>query len=507
MRHKFFKLIFLLNLTSLVIGCSLDKKSSEDLLVFGSKDYADAFVSQLNPRWFKTTDRFSLVDSKNQTLPNRFFDVSPFNDIKKKTMNIIVTTPEDSLYYNQLNISSGQLYVDKKFCPQTDEYKKLSGNVFRPPFSIGVVPRILDQLNKPQKVIVFGGKDYFKKYHLTHYFDVRVVGGYIEQLCPRGGCLNADQWLSRLVLIAVQNGNKNYSQIQTLTDLKKIHDWDYVKAFIQNGLGKNKISDKFFASYRMGAEVSSGQAISFLEKNSTIFSLRKLQSMRLSCYKLYDYLWKDLSYISSSEKVAKTKEDIRKKAIEIRNSKNRKRQDKPFYRRFIKNFKRFGDQYTTCTKYIKPTNINKDPQRHWFFSYLTAFHKLHDLGFAYNCKGNSWQVNPFMAKGKRVITLAEEFASCSGTDIDKAMGSSIVMLNNLRSKRRKSYRYVDYDKGSTGTHHKVYSWVESDGKVNSCSDLSDSNFDLRKAIFPTDITWKKRGNSGKATTNMGDIIY
>jgi hypothetical protein len=229
--------------------------------------------------------------------------------------------------------------------------------------------------------------------------------------------------------------------------------------------------------------------------------------MRLSCYRLYDYLWKDLSYISSSEKVAKTKEDIRNKAIEIRNSKNRKRQDKPFYRRFIKNFKRFGDQYTTCTKYIKPTNINKDPQRHWFFSYLTAFHKLHDLGFAYNCKGNSWQVNPLMAKGKRVISLAEEFASCSGTDIDKAMESSIVMLNNLRSKRRKSYRYVDYDKGSTGTHHKVYSWVESDGKVNSCSDLSDSNFDLRKAIFPTDIIWRKRGDSGKATTNMGDIIY
>ena len=507
MRQIFFKFIFLGILTSLVIGCSMKTNSSDDELIFGSKDYADAFVSQLKPRWFKTTDRFSLINSENQTLPNRFFDVSPFNDIKKKTMNIIVTTPEDSLYYNKLNISSGQIYVDKKFCPQEDEYKKLNGDIFRPPFSIGVVPRILDQLNKPQKVIVFGGKDYFKKYHLTHYFDVRVVGGYIEQVCPHGACLTSDQWLSRLVLVAVQNGHKKYAQTQTLTDLKKVHDWDYIKAFIQNGLGKNKISDKYFPSYRLGSEVSSGQAISFLEKNSTIFSLRKLQSMRLSCYKLYDFLWKDLSYISSTEKLAKSKEDIRKKAIKIRDSKNRKRLEKPFYRRFIRNYKRFGDQYTTCTKYIKPTNINKDPQRHWFFAYLTAFHKLHDLGYAFNCRGNNWQINPLVGKGKRLISLKEQFAPCSSTDIDKAMASAIKMLDILRSNRRISYRYIDYDKGSTGTHHKVYSWVNSDGKVNSCKDQSDSNFDLTRSIFPKDISWKKRGMNGKATTNMGDVIY
>jgi hypothetical protein len=507
MRQLFQKFIYLIVLTSIVIGCSSKKSSDRDELIFGSKDYADAFVSQLNARWFKTLKRFTHTNSKNEVLANRFFDVSPINDIKKKTLNIIVTTPEDSLYHNGLNISSGQIYVDKKFCPQEDEYNQYSSKVFKPPFSIGVVPRVLDQLNKPQKIIVFGGKNYFKKYYLTHYFDVRLVGGYIEQLCPRGGCLNSDEWKSRLVLIAVQNGHEKYNHVQNLTDLKIMHDWDYIKAFVQNGMGKNKIADKYYASYRMGAEVTSGQAISFLKENSTIFSLQKLQSMRLSCYKLYDFLWKDLSYVSANEREAVTKEEIRKKAIAIRDSRGRYRLEKPFNKRFMKDFKQFGEQYKTCSKYIKPTNINTDPKRHWFFAYLSAFHKLHDLGYAFNCKADSWQRNPLLSGGKRMISLEEQFSSCSNMDIDKSMSSAIRMLDTLRKNQRRSYRYVDYDKGSVGTHQKLYSWVESDGKVNSCSDLSESGFSSRRAIFPSDIFWKKRGSAQRTSTKMGDIIY
>ncbi len=507
MRHKLIKKIFILFGLFLFIACSSKKNASNKELIFGSKDYADAFVSKIKPRWFETVNRFKLVNSKNETIPNRFFDVAPFNDLKNKTMNVIITTPEGSLYSNQLDVASGQLFQDKKFCSQEDEYKKYDGTIFRPPFSTGVIPRVLDQLNLPQKVIVFGGKNYFKKYFLTHFFDVRVVGGFIEQICPRGGCLTSDQWRSRLVLVAVQNGNKNYDKVESITDLKNIHDWDHVKAFIQNGFGKNKIAEKYFPAYRMGAEVSSGQAISFLEKSSTVFNLKKLQSMRLSCYKLYDYLWKDLSYVSATEKEAKTKEEIRAKAIEIRQSKTRKRLEKPFYRRFIKNFKKFGDQYKTCSKYIYPTNINSNPDRHWLFAYLTAFHKLHDLGFVYNCKGNSWIVNPTLSDGKLAISLEDQFSSCSGMDINKSMDFAVKMLDTLRSKRRMSYRYVDYDRGSTGTHHKVYSWVKIDGKTNSCSSQSESNYDLRKDIFPSDIKWKQRGSGHKATTDMGDIIY
>lgn len=487
-------------------ACAFSKKEDNPDIAYGSKDFADAIVSAVKPRWFKTVKRFQLTDSRNEVAPHRFFDIQPFNNIKNKTLNAVITTVEDSLYSYDLDIRSGQIYMKNKFCAQEDEYKRFGSEIFKPPFSIGVIPRILDQLNMPQKVIVFGGKEYFQKYHLTHYFDIRIVGGYIEQICPYGGCLDSNEWNSRLVLVGVQNGAKDYTKIKDLNDLKKMHNWDYIKAFIENGMGKNIIADNYYPAYRMGAEVSSGQSLSFLERNSTVFTVEKLKQMRLSCYKLYDYLWKDLSFITSIEKVATNKSEIKKKAIAIKRNREG-RGEKPFHKRFIKNYKKFNSQYKTCSEYIYPSSINENPKRHWFFAYLTAFHTLHDMGYAYNCRGNTWIVNPVLENQKRAISLQEEFGNCSGIDIDRAMSSAVQYLDNLRSKNRKSFRYVDYDNGLNGTHHKLYSWIKEDGKSNSCSDKSDSSYSSRFKTFPKDIKWENRDFSGKTKSKMGDIIY
>lgn len=496
----------------LLIACSGTKQKNQDTdsnsTVYGTKEYADAFVTQVRPRWFKTAQRFKLVDSKNNLLPHRFFDVPPAFDLKKKTANAIITTPEGSLYGYNLDLVSGQLYLENKFCERNDVMKKYPDEITSPPFSIGVIPRVLDQLNLPQKVIVFGGRDYFKKYHLTHYFDVRIVGAFIEQMCPYGSCLKKDQWNSRLVLVAVQNGHKKYEKVKDLIDLKELVDWPYVKAFIENGRGANKIAENYFPAYRMGAQVSVNQALNFLERNSTVFSVERLGKMRLSCYKMYDYIWKDLSYISADELVAKNTKEIREKALKLKSSiGSTKKKAKPFYRRFLKNFKKYHSQFKTCSRYIAPTNINQSPERHWFFAYYKAFHALHELGYIYECKGNKWVVNPYVAKDQRAIPLKQQMTTCSARDIDAAMEAAVLTLENIRQKGRKSYRYVDYDKSSIGTHHKLYSWVPISGKAFSCKDKRDREFVLSRPSFPLDIKWKKRGTQGKTKTQLGDIIY
>ena len=506
MNKKKSKLFIFLILSINLLGCSIVKDDKQEDIVYGSKDFADAFVSAVKPRWFSTIDRFKLLDVKNEVAPHRFFDINPFSDLRKKTLNAIITTPEDSKYKYELDLNSGQIYLENKFCDQNDEYEKFNSTIDRPPFSVGIIPRILDQLNKPQKVIVFGGKEFFSQYHLTHYFDVRIVGGYIEQICPYGGCLNADEWLSRLVLVAVQNGNEKYSQIKDINGLKAIVDWNYVKAFIQNGFGKNRVASKYYARYRMGAEVEAGQALSFLERNSTVFTINKLKQMRMSCYKLYDYLWKDLSFVSAIEKVATSKDEIRKKAKLV--EENRKgKGEKEFYRRFIKNFKKFSDEYKTCSKYVYSTNINDDPKKHWFFAHLTAFMQLHELGYTYNCASNNWEVNPVLNDGKQAKNLQVQFGNCSATDIDKSMDFAVKYLDNLRSKRRKSFRYIDYDKSISGTHAKLYSWVPVSGSTFSCSDKDNMNYDLQFSTFPKDINWINRASSTKSKSSIGDIIY
>lgn len=493
-------------------SCSGTKHNSSgkggDALVFGSKEYADAFVSLIRPRWFKTAERFKLLDNKHSILAHRFFDIAPAIDLKKKTTNIIITTPQESLYGYDLDVVSGQMYVSRKFCSQEDKSKKYNGTIKTPPFSIGVVPRILDQLNLPQKVIVFGGKDYFKKYHLTHFFDVRIVGAYIEQICPYGACLRKDQWRSKLVLVAVQNGHKRYKDVNDLIDLKAIEDWGYVKAFIENGYGANRVSDQYFPGFKMGSEVTADQALTFLEKNSTIFTIERLSQMRLSCYKLYDYLWKDMSYISSDEIVAKSRKEIREKALKLSSSfGGQKKKVKPFYRRFIKNFKKYHTQYKTCSKYISATNINDSPQRHWFFAFYTAFHRLHDLGYIYECRGKKWEVNPFIAKDTRAVPMKDQLRNCSARDIDLSMEAAVTTLETLRKRERKSYRYIDYDRTAIGTHMKLYSWVPTTGKSYKCSTKEDSEFILNRPSFPTDIHWVKRGKQGQTKSALGEIIY
>ena len=478
-------------------SCSIMSKSKtkNTATAFGSKDFAESLVSEVQGWWFKTVNRFSLKDSKGEAIPHLFFDAFPRVNPKEKTLNFIAVTPENYPTQQKLDLASGQLYLSRRFCRQSDAWGSYKGELNLAPFTEGFVPRILDQLNKPQKIIVFGQDGYYQKYFKSNFFDARVVGAYIEQSCPAGGCLEKGSWLSRLVLIGVQKGNKTYEDVKNVADLKEKVDWAKVQAFIENGSGQNVINQSLHPAFRVGAVVDASQAFHFLKENSHFFTNKSLKEMRIGCYKMYDYLWKDFnqSTVVNDDALLKKLKDKDQKFFNKEKT-ELKAIIEPFYKRFAKNFIQFNERYKTCSKYIYPSSINGNPERHWFFAYLDGFHKLHGLGYYYDCSRNVWSPNPYISKNERAVSLKNQFRGCRDHDIDNAMETMPRFFEILKERSRPTFRYIDYDKTSLGTHSKIYSWVEHDNKVLSCSkDSEDKYFKHKLPTFLNDIRWKRVG--------------
>jgi len=476
-------------------SCSTNDVDESEVSAYGSKDYAESLVSSIPARWFETVDRFSLKDSKGAPIPHLFFDTFARVNPKEKTLNFIALTPEGHPTEQGLDLASGQLYLKRKYCVQSDAWNRYEGEINLPPFTMGVVPRVLDQLNTPQKIIVFGQGGYYRKYFKRNFFDARVVGAYVEQTCPHGACVTKGSWLSRLVLIGVQKENKTYQSVKNVEDLKKLVDWPKIRAFIENGQGHNLIVEKFYPAVRMGAVVDASQAFRFLKDYSHFFTNLKLKQMRIGCYKMYDYLWKDFSIgLAQRNGKAKEKKELKDKNI-IFVEGEEKNKTSGFHKRFYKNFKRYHERYKTCSKYILPSSVNANPDRHWFFSFLTGYHKLHELGYFYDCKRGGWASNPYISKKEQVVPLDEQFRSCGEASFNRAMKTLPHFLNTLKERSKDSYRYVDYDNRAFGTHSKIYSWLEHDNKILSCSkDEKGEFFKHKLPTFPKDIRWDQVGN-------------
>lgn len=454
-------------------GCSLlEKRSPGDASDgYGSKDYAEALVSAVPAKWFLQNEKYALLDTKGNPSPHMFFDADPSLDPAKKLVNFIVVTPQNHPVEQKIDLDSGQFYSTRKYCAQGDVWGKYMGEVNRPPYSIGVVPRTLDQLNTPQKIIVFGQEEYYRSYYRTNYFDAKIVGAFIEQVCPERGCVEPGSWLSRLVLVGVQKGNERFKNVETLDDLKKIVDWNHVKAFAENGGGRNLVGGKLYPAFRMGAEVNASQAMAFLKRNSRAFSPQEMEKMASSCHKLYDYMWKSFAKYG--------KEGLDEK--------------------FKLNLFKFRSRYNTCSKYVYSGSVNQDSQRHWFFAHLDAYYRLSEDGYYFNCDRQAWMSNPLVQKNRRLVSLKNQFRYCPKGSVDEAMARMTGFFEALRERMKNSYRYVDYDSHTWGTHTKIYSWVKHDNKVMECNKDQDGVYLKNKLpTFPSDIHWSRFSPAAKA---------
>ena len=423
--------------------------------------------------WLKLPLRFAHQDMDDQHLTHPFFDVDPaiaaLPDGVLKT-RFFVTTAEGSGFQYNLDLYSGRLYREREFCPQEDIWEFYRGKVERPNFTQGIVPRVFDETNSPQRVIILSDKNSVQpfKYHPTHYDDARIIGSIILEACESFPCDRADKWRQTQILVGVSAADSTREGITTFTKLKNSTDWSYVKAMLTNMYGTFSVGGKDYPAYRISRELNPKDTKSYFDKKATLVNMKKMEEWRIGCMKLYDELW------TSAEK--------------IRGQKNGQADS------FLKLFKEFyaknSDQFYGCQKLVRPANINEDYRRLWFMTFIQAFTNLEKNGFFYSCHDGAWAYNPKVDDTKFFNNQNNELARCRAKDFEKSFDQAINGLGLMKSQTNKMYRFVEYDNGRGGSHQKIYGWISGKTTNYTCVGAKRGSTLPPAEIFPQDVTWE-----------------
>ncbi|MFZ4715601.1 MAG: hypothetical protein ACOYL6_17895 [Bacteriovoracaceae bacterium] len=488
-------LLFFFTLSFFYTGCSSKKN-------LGPDHWATVHTT---PVWFAEDAKLRNTDRDGNVEPHLFFDSEPKISFEDHTLFFIVTTPAKSTVAFDYDILSGHRYGKYLYCDQNDSWGKYSGTITTPPYTEGIVPQMLDQLGKPQKILVFGNEKFYQDDFLKASHQVRVVGGVVEQVCHEGTCIGRNTWESRMVLLAVDPHDTSYSDVTNIDELKEKINWEYFKAFLQNAIGRNSAGENDVPAVRVTGEIKPVFAMKFASSFSHVFNFPELRKIRTSCLKLYDYVWQTFGSLKHSEKKVNNLYDLKEKIIE-----QEKLKISGDFRTFGSEFRNFhakyGKEFQTCTDFVKTPHLQEDPAKHWFFTLLAGFYKLERLGHVYNCNQRVWQENPFIGNSnKREYDPAQTIVRCTDEDLDLSMGQLVTYMNSLRMSGKEFYRYIEYDDTSFGTHERLHSWVNVETKNLGCKDQNLAKKLTQIEIFPEDVKWINRSNIHEK--KLWGIIY
>jgi hypothetical protein len=494
------KIILFLGLV-LFGACSSNKNDEKDL----NTESTFWGTNLVKPRWFSEDKNFSLHDREGKLYPHLFFDTDPSPNFEDKTINFIVVTPAKSQVAYDFDLVTGKRFGRYLYCRQKDVWESYRSWIENPPYTEGLIPKMLDQLGKPQKVYVFGHEDYYASSSLEASHQVKVVGAVVEQICHEGSCIGKNNWESRLVLIAVDQHDEEMKEVNSIEALKEVVDWNKAKAFMQNGQGRNQFGEKDAPAIRITGEIKPGFAMKFAMSFSHTFNNEELSKIRTSCTKLYNYAWTKFGKLKSNEKEAMSVEDLK---LKLRQKEKNKFAEKisSFDTEFKDFHKNYGIEFLTCSDIVAYQSLAEDKERHWFFALLTGFYRLERLGHVFNCKQKLWQLNPFIPNtNKREKDSTKSISECTDEDLDVAFSQISNYMNSLKQSGREYFRYVEYDNSSFGTHQKFYSWVNVTHKKLGCEDqkLVQKMYDFE--VFPSDIHWVNR--SAISEKKRFGIIY
>lgn len=467
-----------------------------------SKKYNNHELKVQQPKWFSASREHSIISSEGTAVEHLFFDVSPEFSKDGQSVNAVLTTVKGSEYAYNLDLLSGQRFYDHTYCKQKDVWKKESGLFKGPPFNIGFIPRTLDQLGTPQKILVFGNRP-FENID-DNYFRVRIVSAYVEQECLEGDCLNTGNWLSRLVFLGVDEIDPTLDRVKDMESFKKLFDWKDIRAHIENIDGRNGTSTKVFPAIRGGGLVDVATAYDYFKKRSVLISDTEAVKIQGGCHALYEKAWKDVGFERAEDRESKTTEELNAKLRLIDELREAK---KPvnFAARFHRFTKNHYQDFLTCEKFVYHGNINENPDKFWFLSYLGFFYRLHDEGHRFNCNRKDWTAAHPEEDGRFRNNIKEAILSCDSQAIDSAMDLIPNYLKTIQSHSNRYYSFLDYDNHSFGSHRKLYSWVSRRKKVFECQNDPNSKITKFMPLFPPDAKWKKR--TVKDLVDKLKIIY
>ncbi len=416
------------------------------------------FSLRLQPAWFNYRKDRSYLDSEGKTFGHSFFDFSPFINVKNATLNFFVVTPRKSNILYDFDLNSGKRFRDKFLCMDKDVWESYDGPVHKPLFTEGIVPRTIDQTGSPQKIWIFGQDERFEHFPALYSHRAKVVGGVVEQRCLKTHCESSKDWESKLILIGVAPQDEHFSDVDSLSDLKSKVEWEYVKAYAQNYQGNYIKENKPYPAFRLTGNISQTEALRFAIKNSSTFDKKDMLNVLESCHKIYDFMEKSLGPKTNKQ---------------------------GYYKRFKSFHRKYSSKYRTCMKYVKSSSVNKRPQTHWDFSFIEAFYRLHDLNYVYHCRNKAW-IKKDSLQAKNLIK-AGYLNICKDHELDSAFSNAVFTLDKLYQMNMPTYRYIEYDTKTGGSHEKLYSWVYSDGLYHGCAENKH-----RTRTFPLDVRWQSK---------------
>jgi hypothetical protein len=447
-------------------------------------------LTTFSNHWFSHNPKHSLINSNKEPSPHLLFDTTPEFKPEDRLVNAVVAVPEGSPHSYAIDLSSGQRYFTHSYCKQKDVWNTYPSTIHRPPFSIGFIPRVLDQLGDPQKVIIFTRQRSFIETATSNFHRIRLIGSYVEQICPEGNCLGKNNWVSKLVFIGVDAEDASIAGIESTTDFTKVFDWETAKAHLENIDGRNFIGDKTHPAVKVGQLIEYKDAFEYFKKQSIFLTDAELKKIQKGCHILYDRLWDDVGKIRPEDLGAHNAKELNAK-LELQ--KKLKKEKLPVG--FAERFKGFGKKYfkeiTTCEKFVYHGNVNRDPETFWFLSYMGIYYRLNREGYFFDCKNKSWQRNVMDTDGRPIYNFVRDINNCKEAEIDQAMSYLSNFINGLKGETE-YYRFVDYDNHPFGTHSKLYSWVKMKTLKFDCR--NDPNVEIKKEmkLFPEEVSWKPR---------------
>ena len=549
----FFSVFFtfvLLGISSCSIPEIKDEKGATPRLEKLDEEVKAVENKSIGPFWFSTAERFKSYDEQGELYIHPFFDHEANVLGDDQSLYFYPLISENSPFRYEFDLSSGKTYKSCNNCEQKDVWGKYDGKIELPPFTEGIVPRLLDEQGKPQRVIVFGNSQAFSNPDNAQgsLSPVRIVGGVYEQFCRNYPCLDQELWTSRLIFVAVDDRDSKFKAIRDFNQLKSKIDWPYVKAYLQNAQGKSLQAAGEYPAYRIFGEMDADKAFELTYKRGHLFKKDELVNLRKTCEKLYDSLYSMAS--QTRERLSKNKNNITSQGkseflfwneetitdddyinglantvpISKRNvwkhgdelladlqakeaEANAKRAKEKELQRLKKSinkevgavgfFKVFWSKYLnpymTCERYVRPANINDDPERHWFFTYVSALSHVYQLGYYFNCPKRAWVENIIDDSGKYRVDPFKELNRCGNFDIDYSFTEAVKQLVLRGKNNLEHYAYIEYDNSEGGTHKKIHSWVYFSGKNQVCTKSKQSVETLQsekdRFIFPDDVRW------------------
>lgn len=421
--------------------------------------------------WLKLPLRFAHQDKDDQPITHPFFDIDPTLATQNNqfTLRYFLATAAESSFQYDLDLLSGRLYRTREYCPQDDIWEFYTGQIEKPNFAQGFVPRIFDENKKPQRIMILSDKEHIQpfKHHPTHYDDARIVGSFIVEACESFPCDRADKWTSSQILVGVSPYDSRMAGVETFTELKSKVDWSYTKAMLVNMHGTFSVGGKHYPAYRISRELNTRDTKKYFDEKATIVNVQKLSDWRVGCMKMYDSLWEE------SEKI---------RALKYNQADE-----------FLKFFKAFyakdSGEFYKCQQLVRPGNINEDYRRVWFFSFIQAFNLLEKNGFFYNCHDNAWAYNPKVDGEKYFNNQNKELARCRSKDFEKSFDQAINGMSLMKNQTNLMFRFIEFDNLRGGSHQKIYGWVPEKTTHHACKGKAKTSAQPSE-LFPQDVIWE-----------------